>query len=57
MRVPDDRDSVTGAGSGPEYPDTEHGHEWHRTGRLMAHHLHAVATAFAERPVPPFSAG
>ncbi|MEN5072195.1 flavodoxin family protein [Isoptericola cucumis] len=47
-----------GPGPGPEYPDTDHGHEWsHRTGRLMAHNLHAVATALAERPVPPFSAG
>lgn len=44
-----------GPGPGPEYPDTEHGHEWsHRTGRLMAHNLHAVATALRSLPVRPF---
>ncbi|MCA5893990.1 flavodoxin family protein [Isoptericola sp. NEAU-Y5] len=44
-----------GPGPGPEYPDTEHGHEWsHRTGRLMAHNLYEVATALSEHPVPPF---
>ncbi|GAA1738879.1 flavodoxin family protein [Isoptericola hypogeus] len=43
-----------GPGPGDEYPDTEHGHEWsHRTGRLMAHNLYAVASALAARPVPP----
>ncbi|MFI2486034.1 flavodoxin family protein [Promicromonospora kroppenstedtii] len=43
-----------GPGPGPEYPDTEHGHEWsHSTGRLMAHNLHAVASALAAHPVPP----
>lgn len=43
-----------GPGPGDEYPQTEHGHEWsHNTGRLMAHNLHAVATALAARPVPP----
>lgn len=43
-----------GPGPGAEYPQTEHGHEWsHSTGRLMAHNLHAVATALAARPVPP----
>ena len=43
-----------GPGPGDEYPDTQHGHEWsHGTGRLMAHNLHAVATALAETPVPP----
>ncbi|MFC7876631.1 flavodoxin family protein [Isoptericola sp. NPDC057391] len=44
-----------GPGPGPEYPDTEHGHEWsHRTGRLMAHNLHSVATALRSLPVRPF---
>lgn len=44
-----------GPGPGAEYPDTDHGHEWSaRTGRLMAHNLHAVATALQARPVPPF---
>ncbi|MFD6445592.1 flavodoxin family protein [Promicromonospora sp. NPDC060204] len=43
-----------GPGPGDEYPDTEHGHEWsHSTGRLMAHNLHAVASALAAHPVPP----
>ena len=43
-----------GPGPGPDYVQTGHGHEWAReTGRLMAHNLHAVATALAERPVPP----
>ncbi|MFD7308674.1 flavodoxin family protein [Promicromonospora sp. NPDC059942] len=43
-----------GPGPGDEYPDTEHGHEWsHSTGRLMAHNLHAVASALAAYPVPP----
>ncbi|MFD7022598.1 flavodoxin family protein [Promicromonospora sukumoe] len=42
-----------GPGPGDEYPDTEHGHEWsHSTGRLMAHNLHAVASALAAHPVP-----
>ncbi|MFC8597419.1 flavodoxin family protein [Isoptericola sp. NPDC057191] len=44
-----------GPGPGDEYPDTDHGHEWsHRTGRLMAHNLHAAATALRAHPVPPF---
>ncbi|MFD6134134.1 flavodoxin family protein [Isoptericola sp. NPDC060257] len=44
-----------GPGPGPDYPDTQHGHEWsHRTGRLMAHNLHAVATALRSLPVRPF---
>jgi len=43
-----------GPGPGPEYGQTGHGHEWARsTAQLMAHNLHAVATALAERPVPP----
>jgi multimeric flavodoxin WrbA len=42
-----------GPGPGDEYPDTEHGHEWsHSTARLMAHNLHAVASALAAHPVP-----
>lgn len=42
-----------GPGPGDEYPDTEHGHEWSAsTGRLMAHNLHAVASALAAHPVP-----
>lgn len=47
-----------GPGPGPDYPDTEHGHDWsHRTGRLMAHTLHSVAAALQERPVPAFEEG
>ena len=47
-----------GPGPGPDYPDTEHGHAWsHRTGRLMAHNLHAVATALRALPVRPFPEG
>ena len=43
-----------GPGPGPDYVQTGHGHEWAQsTGRLMAGNLHAVATALAERPVPP----
>ncbi|MFC8923076.1 flavodoxin family protein [Cellulosimicrobium sp. NPDC057127] len=42
-----------GPGPGPDYVQTGHGHEWARsTAQLMAHNLHAVATALAERPVP-----
>ncbi|MCB7135849.1 flavodoxin family protein [Cellulosimicrobium marinum] len=43
-----------GPGPGPDYVQTGHGHEWAQsTGRLMAHNLHAVATALAEHPIPP----
>jgi multimeric flavodoxin WrbA len=43
-----------GPGPGPDYPDTQHGHDWSRTtGRTMAHHLVGVATALRERPVGP----
>jgi len=42
-----------GPGPGPDYVQTGHGHEWAReTGRLMAHNLHAVATALEAHPVP-----
>ncbi|MFJ6672876.1 flavodoxin family protein [Actinosynnema sp. NPDC091369] len=48
-----------GPGPGPDYPDTDHGHEWSRsTGRAMAANLHAVATALARSPIPaPPSSG
>ncbi|ATE53407.1 MULTISPECIES: flavodoxin family protein [Actinosynnema] len=42
-----------GPGPGPDYSDTDHGHEWaHSTGRTMAANLHAVAVALAANPVP-----
>lgn len=42
-----------GPGPGPDYPDTEHGHEWSRTtGVAMARNLLAVARALQASPVP-----
>ncbi len=42
-----------GPGPGPDYGDTDHGHEWsHRTGRTMAANLVAVATALRKEPIP-----
>jgi len=43
-----------GPGPGPEYLDSEHGHDWSAsTGRAAASNLVAVARALAEHPVPP----
>jgi len=42
-----------GPGPGPDYTDTDHGHDYAaKTGALMAHNLHAVATALATTPIP-----
>ncbi len=43
-----------GPGPGPDYSDTDHGHDWsHRTGRAMASNLVAVARALHTTPIPP----
>ena len=45
-----------GPGPGPEYTDTDEGHDWSaRTGRAMAQNLVAVATALSRHPLeaPP----
>jgi multimeric flavodoxin WrbA len=43
-----------GPGPGPSYSDTDHGHEWsHRTARMAAGNLVAVARAFEKSPMPP----
>ncbi|SDC51951.1 flavodoxin family protein [Actinokineospora iranica] len=43
-----------GPGPGPDYSDTDHGHEWsHQTAKTMAHNLHSVAKALAREPIPP----
>ena len=42
-----------GPGPGADYLDTTHGHEWsHRTARLAAGNLVAVARALKQSPVP-----
>lgn len=42
-----------GPGPGPEYADTDHGHDWSAsTGRAMAGNLVAVARALAAHPIP-----
>lgn len=42
-----------GPGPGPEYGDTDEGHEWsHKTGRAMASNLVAVARALQAHPMP-----
>jgi hypothetical protein len=42
-----------GPGPGPDYSDTDHGHEWsQKTGTTMAANLIAVATALAKQPIP-----
>ncbi|MBV9830794.1 MAG: flavodoxin family protein [Marmoricola sp.] len=42
-----------GPGPGPEYPDTDEGHDWSiSTGRAMAQNLVAVAEALAGKPLP-----
>ncbi len=43
-----------GPGPGPEYSDTEEGHDWSSsTGRAMASNLAAVAGALRANPIPP----
>jgi multimeric flavodoxin WrbA len=42
-----------GPGPGPDYGDTDHGHEWSaKTAVTAAANLHAVATALARQPIP-----
>jgi multimeric flavodoxin WrbA len=42
-----------GPGPGPDYSDTDHGHEWsQKTAATMAANLHAVATALSTQPIP-----
>lgn len=42
-----------GPGPGPDYSDTDHGHEWsEKTAATMAANLHAVASALARQPIP-----
>lgn len=42
-----------GPGPGPNYSDTEHGHEWsHKTAATMADNLYAVAWALRRQPIP-----
>jgi len=42
-----------GPGPGPDYGDTDHGHEWSaKTAKTMAANLHAVATALTRQPIP-----
>lgn len=42
-----------GPGPGPDYRDTDHGHDWSAsTGRAMAGNLVAVARALAAHPLP-----
>jgi|SRR5689334_22441252 len=41
-----------GPGPGPDYSDTDHGHEWsHKTAATMAGNLYAVAKALKSQPV------
>lgn len=43
-----------GPGPGPDYLDTDDGHDWSRsTGEAAAQNLLAVARALADRPIPP----
>jgi multimeric flavodoxin WrbA len=42
-----------GPGPGPDYSDTDEGHEYsHKTGASMAHNLYAVAAALRKAPIP-----
>lgn len=42
-----------GPGPGPDYTDTEHGHDYaERTGKTMAHNLFFVANALRRHPIP-----
>jgi multimeric flavodoxin WrbA len=43
-----------GPGPGPEYTDTDEGHDWSaKTGRAMAQNLADAAAALAEHPIGP----
>jgi hypothetical protein len=43
-----------GPGPGPDYPDTDPGHEWsQKMAQTCAHNLYHVARALKERPIPP----
>ena len=43
-----------GPGPGPDYLDTDEGHDWsHTTGQAAAQNLLAVARALAKHPIPP----
>jgi multimeric flavodoxin WrbA len=42
-----------GPGPGPDYSDTNHGHDWsHKTAATMAANLYAVARALNSQPIP-----
>lgn len=42
-----------GPGPGPDYSDTDHGHDWSaKSAATMAANLYAVATALARQPIP-----
>jgi multimeric flavodoxin WrbA len=42
-----------GPGPGPDYTETDHGHEWsHKTAATMADNLYAVARALQNQPIP-----
>lgn len=42
-----------GPGPGPDYAETEHGHDWSaKTAATMAANLHAVAEALTKHPIP-----
>lgn len=42
-----------GPGPGPDFSDTDHGHEWSaKTAKTMAANPHAVATALTRQPIP-----
>ena len=42
-----------GPGPGPDYADTDHGHQWSaKTAATAAANLHAVATALTRQPIP-----
>lgn len=46
-----------GPGPGPSYLNTDHGHDWsHRTAKMAASNLVAVARALADKPIPAPSA-
>lgn len=42
-----------GPGPGPNYTETDHGHEWSKTtGEQAAHNLIAVSYALLANPIP-----
>lgn len=42
-----------GPGPGPDFAETDHGHEWSvSTGKAMASNLYAAAEALAKHPIP-----